>query len=102
MVLELNDSNFDSSVAKGIVLVDFWAPWCGPCKKMTPVVEKIAADNPDIIVAKVNVDEAQDIANKYSILSIPTIIILKDGEFQDQTVGQVPEQKILDKLNACR
>jgi thioredoxin 1 len=100
MAKELNESNFSSSIEKGIAIVDFWAPWCGPCKMMTPVIEKIANENPNLIVAKVNVDECPGIAQKYNILSIPTIIIFKDGEPSGQTIGVVTEKVIMEKVKA--
>lgn len=100
MALELNESNFESSIGKGIAIVDFWAPWCGPCKMMTPVIEKIAKENPDIVVGKVNVDDSPNLAQKYSILSIPTVIIFKDGEASGQTIGVVSETAIMDKVKA--
>jgi len=98
MASTLNDANFQEGVAKGIVLVDFWAPWCGPCKQMNPIIERIATKNPDLIIAKVDIDESPQIATKFNILSIPTIIIFKDGEPKEQTVGVVSEKTILDKI----
>jgi len=102
MVVELNENNFENEIAKGIVVVDFWAPWCGPCKKMGPVVDKIATENTSIVVAKVNLDESPNLANKYSVLSIPTIIIFKDGQFFDQVVGLCQEQKIIEKIDKAK
>jgi len=99
-MLELNDANFDSTVEKGIAIVDFWAPWCGPCKMMTPIVEKIAKNNPDFVVGKVDIDKSPSIATRFNVMSIPTIIILKDGQPMDQTVGVVNEKTIMDKVNA--
>ena len=98
-MLELNESNYDATVKKGIAIIDFWAPWCGPCKKMTPVIEKIAKDHPQYIVGKVDIDQAPSIASRYNVMSIPTIIILKDGNPVEQTVGLVSEKVILEKLN---
>ena len=102
MALELNEGNFESTIKSGVAVVDFWAPWCGPCKMMTPVIEKIASNNPDIVVAKVNVDEAPKVAQKYNIMSIPTIIIFKDGEPADQTIGVVSEKVIMEKVKALQ
>ena len=102
MALELNENNFAEAVKKGVSVVDFWAPWCGPCKMMAPVVDKIALNNPDLIVAKVNVDESPQLATRYNVMSIPTIIILKDGEPADQTIGVVAEKVIMEKVGALK
>ena len=97
-MLELNDANFDSTVAKGIAIVDFWAPWCGPCKMMTPILEKIANNNPNLTVGKVDIDKSPGIASKFNVMSIPTLIILKDGQPVEQTVGVVSEKVIMEKI----
>jgi thioredoxin 1 len=102
MVHELNESNFDRTIAKGISIIDFWAPWCGPCKMMTPIIEKIAEDNTEIIVGKVNIDKSQSIAQKFNVLSIPTILIMKDGEPMEQTVGVVSASTILQKIEKVK
>ncbi len=100
MALELNDSNFKETVDKGVTLVDFWAPWCGPCRMMTPIIEEIAHEKADIQVAKVNIDECPGIAQQYNILSIPTLIYFKDGQPIHQSVGVVSKKAILDKLSS--
>ena len=97
-MLELNDANFDTTVAKGIAIVDFWAPWCGPCKMMTPILEKIAKNNPNLTVGKVDIDKTPGIASKFNVMSIPTLIILKDGQPVEQTVGVVSEKVIMEKI----
>ena len=102
MVLHLNESNFASSIANGVAVIDFMATWCGPCKQMAPIVEKIGAEQTDIIVGKIDVDESQEIAQKYNVLSIPTIIIFKDGEAIDQFIGIVQEKKLLEKINSLK
>ncbi|MCL2064574.1 MAG: thioredoxin [Candidatus Cloacimonetes bacterium] len=102
MILELNQSNFATTTEKGIVVVDFWAPWCGPCRQMNPVLTKFKENNPDIAVGKLNIDESPEIATKYNILSIPTIIIFKDGEPAEQTVGVVSEKVILEKVESVK
>ena len=102
MVLHLTEENFASSIAKGIAVVDFMATWCAPCKQMAPIIEKIAAEQTDIIVGKIDVDESGEIATKYNVLSIPTIIIFKDGEAIEQTVGIVQEKRLLEKINSLR
>ncbi|MDA3923610.1 MAG: thioredoxin [Kiritimatiellae bacterium] len=88
-VLDLGESDFLDTIAKGVVLVDFWAPWCGPCKMQTPILEnQVVAQVADKAkVAKVNVDENKSLAAKYSIKSIPAILIFKDGEIVKQFTG---------------
>ena len=99
--LELNASNFDETIKEGTVLVDFWAPWCGPCRMLAPVIEELAEDfDGKAKICKVNTDEEQDIAVKYGIRSIPTILFFKDGELVDQMVGASSKQVLADKLNS--
>ncbi len=100
--LELNDSNFDEAI-KGDkpVLVDFWAEWCGPCKMIGPVVEELAGDYEGrAVVAKVNVDENPQVAGKYGIRSIPTLLVFKGGQIVDKQVGAVPKSVLAQKLAA--
>ena len=99
--VELNGSNFDATIAEGVTMVDFWAPWCGPCRMIAPVVEELAEDfEGKATIAKVNTDEEQDIAVKYGIRSIPSILFFKDGEVVDQMVGAAGKGVFADKLNA--
>jgi thioredoxin 1 len=99
--IELNNSNFESTIAEGVTLVDFWAPWCGPCRMIAPIIEELAEDfDSKATIAKVNTDEEQDIAIKYGIRSIPTLIIFKNGEVADQMVGAAGKQAIADKIDA--
>jgi thioredoxin 1 len=98
--IELNASNFDT-VKEGVALVDFWAPWCGPCRMIAPVIEELAEEfEGKAKVCKVNTDEEQDIAIQYGIRSIPTILFFKDGELVDQMVGASSKQVLADKLNS--
>jgi thioredoxin 1 len=99
--VELNGSNFDATIAEGVTMVDFWAPWCGPCRMIAPVVEELAEDfEGKATIAKVNTDEEQDIAVKYGIRSIPSILFFKDGQVVDQMVGAAGKDVFADKLNA--
>jgi len=94
-VLSLNETNFESSVKSGVVLIDFWAEWCGPCQQMLPLLDQFAEKIGDkVTVAKVNVDEAQNIAQQYRVMSIPTLIVLKDWEMVDQMVGVQSVEKL--------
>ncbi|RXJ93684.1 thioredoxin [Malaciobacter molluscorum] len=99
--IELTQENFDNTVSNGISLVDFWAPWCGPCRMLAPVIEELAEEfEGKANICKVNTDEQQDLAVKYGIRSIPTIIFMKDGEILDQVVGASSKQALIEKLNS--
>ncbi len=96
----LNMENFEETIsaADGIVLVDFWAQWCGPCKMMASVLDEIEAEHPEITVAKVDVDDNPDIASQYQITSIPTLIVFKDGSPAAVSVGFKPKNEIEQML----
>lgn len=98
--LELTAENFEQEVLKSDkpVLVDFWASWCGPCKMLSPVIEEIADEHAEIKVGKVNVDEQPELAQKYGVMSIPTVLVIKDGEEVNKSVGAVPKQQLLDLI----
>lgn len=99
----LTDQNFEEEVIKSNVpvLVDFWAPWCGPCQMMGPVIEEISneIDSSKAKVGKLNVDESQIIAGKYQVMSIPTFLIFKDGQVVDQMVGGVQKERLKELLD---
>ena len=102
-VVELNDLNFDSVVSKTSepLLVDFWAPWCAPCRMLTPVVEEIAGESAGkFTVTKVNVDESPALSEKFGIRSVPTLLFFKSGEKRDQTVGVLGKAEIIRRLQA--
>ncbi|MDD2785297.1 MAG: thioredoxin [Patescibacteria group bacterium] len=99
--ITLTQDNFESEVIKSDkpVLVDFWAPWCGPCRMMTPIIEELATElEGKVKVAKMNVDESQNIAQQFNILSIPTFLIFKNGMVADQMVGGLEKETLKDKL----
>lgn len=99
-VLYLTKDNFDQTITGNpTVLVDFWAPWCGPCKMLGPIFEEAAGDNADkAVFAKVNVDEQQDLAARFGVTSIPTLITFKDGKEAKRSLGFMPKEKIADLL----
>jgi len=99
--VDLTPENFEEVTSAGVSLVDFWAPWCGPCRMIAPVIEELAEEfEGKANICKVNTDEQQDLAVKYGIRSIPTIIFMKDGEIVDQMVGASSKQAFADKINS--
>lgn len=99
-VTKITSENFEIEVLKSekTVLVDFYADWCGPCKMLSPVVDEVAQENEDIKVVKINVDEAQNVAMKYNIMSIPTLVIIKNGQEISRSVGVIDKSQILDMI----
>lgn len=95
----VTDSDFDSTIKTGKVLVDFWAEWCGPCRMQTPILEKVVTQvGSDVTIAKLNVDENPAIAGKYNVMSIPTLILFKDGEVAKQFVGVQNEGTLVSAI----
>jgi len=100
-VIKLNKDNFNKEVieADKLVLVDFYADWCGPCKMMSPIIDKIAEENSENVkVCKLNVDESQDLAMEYNVMSIPTLIMFKDGNIVDTMIGLQAKEEIVEKM----
>jgi thioredoxin 1 len=97
--LALDESNFATNIAQGVTLVDFWAPWCGPCQVQGPIVDDVSARAPQgVKIAKLNVDEAGGVAGQYGVMSIPTLIIFKDGEEAQRFVGVQAADVLIDAL----
>lgn len=96
-VLTITKNNFEAEVLRSDkpVLIDFWASWCGPCRMMSPIVDEIAAERGDIKVGKVNVDEESELAGAFNVMSIPTLVIIKDGKVVNGAVGVRPKAEIL-------
>ena len=99
-VLNIKKNNFQNEVLNSEmpVLLDFWAPWCGPCRMVSPIVDEIAAERGDIKVGKVNVDEERELAGQFGVMSIPTLVVIKGGRVVNQMVGARPKSQILAML----
>ena len=100
-IIHVNKENFQQEVLQSDkpVLIDFWANWCGPCRMIAPIIEEIAQEREDIKVVKIDVDEAQDLAIQYQIMSIPTLLVVEKGKVVNQSIGVKPKDKILEMLD---
>ena len=96
MITNVTKENFDKEVmqAEGTVLIDFWAAWCGPCRMIAPAVEKIAEEHPEVKVCKINIDDEQELAIRHDVMSIPTLMVVKNGEIVNTAVGLRPKEEI--------
>lgn len=99
-VLTITKNNFQKEVMESDkpVLLDFWASWCGPCRMVSPVIDEIAGETPAVKVGKVNVDEQRELASAFNVMSIPTLVVIKDGKVVEQAMGVRPKQQIVSML----
>jgi len=96
MIIHLEKENFNDLIAKGKVLVDFYAEWCGPCKMMGPVLEEISSKKSDLVIVKVNVDEHPDLAREYGVMSIPSLLYFENGNMVNKHVGYMPSEMLIN------
>lgn len=99
-MIELTGETFDAEVleADRLVIVDFWATWCTPCRMLTPILEEVAEEHPEFKICKINVDEAQEIAERYGVMSLPILIFFENGEIVDESIGLISKEQLLELL----
>ena len=99
-IITITKDNFQAEVieAKGTVLIDFWASWCGPCRMLSPIVDQVAEEHPDIKVSKINVDEEPELASQFDVMSIPMLVVFKDGQKVNESVGLIPKEKVEEQI----
>lgn len=99
-IITITKDNFQAEVmeAKGTVLIDFWASWCGPCRMLSPIVDQVAEEHPDIKVGKINVDEEPELASQFDVMSIPMLAVFKDGQKVNESVGLIPKEKVAELI----
>lgn len=98
-IIHADDNNFSNITSNGTVLVDFYADWCGPCKMLSPILEDLANDRSDVKIIKVNVDDARDTAKSFGVMSIPTIVLLKNGQIIDKKIGLCSKDTLNEMIN---
>jgi thioredoxin 1 len=102
MIIEVNSQNFDEVTQKGKVVIDFWAPWCGPCKMMNPILEEIDKADENLTIGKVNVDDHPELAGKHGVMSIPMLLFFMDGQLKDSSIGVVSKNVLQNKIDALK
>lgn len=98
-IIHADKNNFDSLISSDVVLVDFFATWCGPCNMLTPVLEEMASDRSSVKIVKVDIDESMDLARQYGIMSVPTLLLFKDGKLISQKTGFMPKYELENWIN---
>lgn len=102
MTEQINEQNFNEKTADGLSIVDFWAPWCGPCRMQGPIIDELSDELNDVHVYKVNVDDNQNLSSQYGVMSIPTLFIMQDGEVKETLVGLHQKEDLVRILNQYR
>lgn len=98
-IIHANVENFDNLISKDVVLVDFFATWCSPCKMLSPILEEMASERSSVKIVKVDIDESMDLARRYGIMSVPTLLLFKDGKLISQTTGFMPKTDLENWIN---